>query len=184
MLQRDPLNPMLLDQELAARTELLAAQQNYQSFLQQKAKINWIRDGDRNTSLFHVGKVTKAYISYYKTLLSSKMENRKKKVVFEIPGNKAPGPDGFSSFYFQDNWELVGEDVYRTVTSFFDSGKILKEINTTVLTMVPKMKCPNTVKDFKPIACCNAIYKIATKLLSSRIKCILPELVSSSQGGS
>uniref|UniRef100_A0A803PUA5 Reverse transcriptase domain-containing protein n=1 Tax=Cannabis sativa TaxID=3483 RepID=A0A803PUA5_CANSA len=49
--------------------------------------------------------------------------------------------------------------------------------------MVPKMKCPNTVKDFRLIACCNVIYKIATKLLCSRIKWILPDLISNSQGG-
>uniref|UniRef100_A0A803PTY7 Reverse transcriptase domain-containing protein n=1 Tax=Cannabis sativa TaxID=3483 RepID=A0A803PTY7_CANSA len=237
-LQLDPLNSTLHTAELEARDKLAATFKNYNSFLQQKVKANWIQNGDCNTSVFHASlrqryrqnqvlsivredgvrvsepnQVTEAFIDYYKTLLGSKMVNRKKvskkviaegpvldssqgamlmekftkeevkKALFGIPGNKAPGPDGYSSFFFQDNWDLVGEDLYQAVTSFLESGSILKEINTTILTMVPKTKCPTTVKDFRPIACCNVIYKVATKLLCSRIKCILPNLVAQNQGG-
>uniref|UniRef100_A0A803Q842 Reverse transcriptase domain-containing protein n=1 Tax=Cannabis sativa TaxID=3483 RepID=A0A803Q842_CANSA len=216
-LQEEPLNAMLHELELAARNVFLTAQQNYQSFMQLKAKISWIQDGYSNTSLFHASikqrnmqnqvysiendtgirvfepdQVISAFISYYKSLLGSKMANRKKvssKVLSRGPmlsseqAAMLTRPRWILKLLFQDNWELMGEDLYRAVTSFLDSCKILKEINTTVLTMVPKMKCPNIIKDFRPITCCNVIYKIATKLLCSRIKCVLPELVSSSQGG-
>ncbi|XP_074283391.1 uncharacterized protein LOC141607941 [Silene latifolia] len=34
-------------------------------------------------------------------------------------------------------------------------GKILKELNATILTLVPKTDIPDSVLQFRPIACCN-----------------------------
>uniref|UniRef100_A0A803PKL8 Uncharacterized protein n=1 Tax=Cannabis sativa TaxID=3483 RepID=A0A803PKL8_CANSA len=31
------------------------------------------------------------------------------KAIFDIPGNKSPRPDGYGSFFFQDNWEIIGK---------------------------------------------------------------------------
>uniref|UniRef100_A0A803QNJ8 Reverse transcriptase domain-containing protein n=1 Tax=Cannabis sativa TaxID=3483 RepID=A0A803QNJ8_CANSA len=221
-----------------AREKVIQKQQNYTSFLKQKAKMDWLQDGDTNSALFHAcikhrlrqnrilsienqqgcritdsSLISDAFLDFYKNLLGSKRSNKKKvertvinkgplvssnqaecllkefteddikKVVFSIPGNKSPGPDVFSSSFYQDNWEIIGSEICGAVKSFLESGNILKEINSTIITLVPKSKCPNSVKDFRPIACCNVIYKIATKLLRSRINDILPSIISQSQGG-
>lgn len=34
-----------------------------------------------------------------------------KKALFSIPGSKAPGLDGFSSSFYKDSWEVIGNDV-------------------------------------------------------------------------
>ena len=121
--------------------------------------------------------IAAAFLDFYKGLLGTRMENRQrvyqgvlklgpsltkkhtemlmrgftkedvKAVVFSIPGNKSPGQDGFSSFFYQDNWGIIGEDVGKVVLSFLNLGNILKEINSTIITSVPKVKCPSTVKD-------------------------------------
>uniref|UniRef100_A0A803Q0T2 Reverse transcriptase n=1 Tax=Cannabis sativa TaxID=3483 RepID=A0A803Q0T2_CANSA len=238
-LQKSPLDSNLHMLEKEARGKMIKVQGDYNSFLKQKSKVDWIQQGDCNSALFHAcirqrlrqnrilsierldGRrvhepemITEAFLEYYKGLLGTKLKQRRKvdvgisargpilsneqstdlmkdftreevkKAAFSIPGNKSPGPDGFSSSFFQDNWELIGEDISDAVIAFLESGNILKEINSTIITLVPKCKCPNSVKDFRPIACCNVIYKIATKLLSSRISNILPEIISHSQGGS
>jgi len=45
--------------------------------------------------------------------------------------DKAPGPDGYNAFFFQRNWETIGEDSNKAVHSFFKSGTLLSEVTHT-----------------------------------------------------
>ncbi|XP_062085879.1 uncharacterized protein LOC133791985 [Humulus lupulus] len=45
---------------------------------------------------------------------------------YAILGMKALGPDGYGSFFFQDNWDLVGSEVCDVVLSFLRTGNLLK----------------------------------------------------------
>lgn len=64
---------------------------------------------------------------------------------------------------------------------FFKSGQLLQQVNVTNITMVPKVDCPKRVGEFRPITCCNVIYKIITKLMTKRKNEVLPFLISESQ---
>lgn len=46
--------------------------------------------------------------------------------MFSINGNKSLGPDGYTSQFFKDSWDIVGDDVRKAVKSFFVSGELLK----------------------------------------------------------
>ena len=58
---------------------------------------------------------------------------------------------------------------------------LLKEVNATILTLVPKKVNPSAMGDFRPIACCNVIYKCITKIISNRMLPLLSDLVSLNQ---
>ncbi|GKG18132.1 hypothetical protein Tco_0372430, partial [Tanacetum coccineum] len=93
-----------------------------------------------------------------------------KNALFDIDGNKALGPDGFSSQFFKAAWSTVGGDICKAVKEFFKSSKLLKEVNATIISLVPKLQTPRVVSDYRPIACCNVVYKIISKILVGRIK--------------
>ncbi|KAJ0711326.1 putative RNA-directed DNA polymerase [Helianthus annuus] len=104
-----------------------------------------------------------------------------KKAMFSIGENKAPGPDGYTSAFFKQAWDIVGDEVTNAVLAFFDNGKLLKQINHTIIALVPKKDSPNSVLDYRPISCCNVLFKCISKILSDRIKGSLNVLVSINQ---
>ncbi|KAL2235698.1 UNVERIFIED_CONTAM: hypothetical protein Sindi_1302000 [Sesamum indicum] len=61
-----------------------------------------------------------------------------KQAVFDIDEDKALGPDGYSSGFFEAAWPIVGHEVYSAVLDFFNTGRLLKHINTTLLALIPK----------------------------------------------
>ena len=52
-----------------------------------------------------------------------------------------------------------------------------KNLNETIITLIPKKDNPTSMKDLKPIALCNVLYKIIAKVLANRLKNILPALI-------
>jgi hypothetical protein len=75
----------------------------------------------------------------------------------------------------------VGADVVKEVRNFLTGGDILEGWNDTVVVLIPKVPHPERLKDLRPISLCNVIYKIASKVLSNRLKVILPEIISVNQ---
>ncbi|KAL2248029.1 UNVERIFIED_CONTAM: hypothetical protein Sindi_2655200 [Sesamum indicum] len=104
-----------------------------------------------------------------------------KQAVFDITEDKASGPDGYSSGFFKVAWPIVGHEVTSAILDFFSPGLLLKQINTTLLVLIPKVHSPMTVSDFRPIACCNVLYKIIAKLIVQRLSVIMDKLISPCQ---
>ncbi|CAH9130680.1 unnamed protein product [Cuscuta epithymum] len=95
--------------------------------------------------------------------------------------DKASGSDGMNPAFFQAYWDIVGPEVARLVSSIFYSGFFPKELNVTNLVLIPKKDKPENMGDWRPIALCNVVYKIFSKVLANRLKCILSDLVDDNQ---
>ena len=74
-------------------------------------------------------------------------------------------------------WHIVGEDVINAVSSFFQTRRMLKEMNATSISLIPKVANPTRLTDFRLISCCNTVYKCIAKILAGRIEVVLPSLV-------
>ncbi|KAG7537667.1 Ribonuclease H domain [Arabidopsis suecica] len=104
-----------------------------------------------------------------------------KEAVFSIHPDKAPGPDGFSSGFYQSFWDIIGEDVCMDIRSFLDSSFLSQRLNETHIRMIPKITGPRKVSDYRPIALCTVHYKIIAKILSKRLQPLLSNLISINQ---
>ncbi|XP_056172498.1 uncharacterized protein LOC115693838 [Syzygium oleosum] len=101
--------------------------------------------------------------------------------LFSLAKDKAPGPDGYNVEFFKHTWEIIGPSILTAIKDFFETGRMLKEINNTILTLVPKSPNASAMSDFRPIACCNTLYKCISKILAGRIAKVIPTLIGSSQ---
>lgn len=60
---------------------------------------------------------------------------------------------------------------------------LLPSPNATFIVLVPKEENPVTPDKFLPIALCNVIYKVISKVITNRLKPLLPMLISPKQLG-
>ena len=96
---------------------------------------------------------------------------------------KAPGPDGFTSNFFHYFWDLVKEEVPEIVEETRNNKGVLKDLNATFLTLIPRELGANSLDKFQPIALRNVIYKIISKVIANHLKPLLPKLISPEQLG-
>ena len=62
------------------------------------------------------------------------------------------------------------------VRAFFHNGHLLKEINTTFITLIPKLESPEASHHYRPICLCNVSYKIIAKILANRVKPLINKI--------
>ena len=104
-----------------------------------------------------------------------------KEAFCSLPRNKTGGPDGYPAEFFTSTWSVIGPEISEAVLEFFKSGRLLKQWNTANLVLIPKKTNASLPTDFRPISCLNTVYKVISKLLASRLKEILPLMISKAQ---
>ena len=100
------------------------------------------------------------------------------RAIFQMGPHKAPGPNRIPAFFFQEFWDIVKQDILLSVKAFFHSGSLLKSLNHTYITLIPKMNNHDEVTHFRPISLCNVTYKIISKILVNRLKPLMDKLIS------
>ena len=65
-------------------------------------------------------------------------EEEVSEVLKDMQNGKAPGPDGFNVDFFKACWNIVKQDILNVVENFKGSKTILKVINTSFISLIPK----------------------------------------------
>lgn len=93
---------------------------------------------------------------------------------------KSLGPDGYAASFYQRAWATVREDVSKAVLACLNDDIFDEDINITYIALIPKVKAPTHIIEYRPISLCNVIYKLIAKVLANRMK-VLPSIISPSQ---
>ena len=86
-------------------------------------------------------------------------------VVIHLNKEKAPGPDGFTTGFYQECWETVKNDLLRVFLEFHNNGIINQSTNVTFIVLVPKKSQTSRISNYKPISLVTNLYKIIAKIL-------------------
>ena len=70
----------------------------------------------------------------------------------ELNGEKASGPDGYTTAFWKFSWDTIKDEVMTAFKDFFSTGKFVKGLNSIFIVMVPKKEGVDDFKDFKPIS--------------------------------
>jgi hypothetical protein len=102
-------------------------------------------------------------------------------VVKESDGNKSPGPDGFNFAFIKQFWYLIKHEVRIFFDQFHGNDVFPRSLLSYFVTIIPKVKCPLSLKEFRPISLLGSIYKILAKVLAGRLAKVMNPLISKNQ---
>ena len=103
----------------------------------------------------------------WETLSSEYTAEEVNVALFQVGPTKAPSPDGMNALFYQKFWHVVGDIVVLAVLDSLNNGNMLLEINHANIVLLPKIRNPMKMFDFRSISLSNVIYKIISKVLQT-----------------
>lgn len=67
------------------------------------------------------------------------------------------------------------------VVQVFTDCRVSNKLNSTLITLVPKVESPQSMVQFRPTILYSTLYKVISKLIVARLRPILPKLIIPSQ---
>jgi hypothetical protein len=102
--------------------------------------------------------------------------------VKDTPGDRSPGPDGFTGIFLRACWQTIKGDIMAVFKAVY-LGRThgFAKLNKALITLLPKKQDASTVQDYRPISLVHCIVKLIAKVMSLRLAPVLPTLVSPNQ---
>lgn len=102
----------------------------------------------------------------------------------ETPSGKSPGPDGFQLSTIKNLKNNWSQNSCNYLNNLGENEEIRKESLLANISVIPKAGKDSTIcSNYRPIALLNADTKLYAKVLASRLKNLLPDLINVDQAG-
>ncbi|KAK1644767.1 hypothetical protein QYE76_062572 [Lolium multiflorum] len=144
----------------------------------QRSRVNWLQAGDRNTRYFHRKATWRA-----KKNKITELVNNKGVVTQDDKEMNTIATEFFMELYKADNTVQpdLGHQTPPELRKFFELGSMPDGVNDTAIVLIPKIKNPTNLKDYRPISLCNVVYKVMVKCLVNRLRPLLKSIIAETQ---
>ena len=103
-----------------------------------------------------------------------------------MKNNKSPGLDGFTVEFYEKKLIDIGHYILRSLNYGYRTGSlsIVQKQGVYNITCIPKPnKSRMNLKNWRPISLLNVVYKLASAVISNRIKKVLDSIINENQKG-
>jgi hypothetical protein len=90
-------------------------------------------------------------------------------VLHSMKPDSAPGPDGLPVLFFKRFWETLRAPILKILNDFALGRVDIARPNFGIISLIPKVKGADQIKQFRPIALINVIFKFVSKAYAIRL---------------
>ena len=98
-----------------------------------------------------------------------------------LANEKSPGCDGLTAEFYKTFSSVIGNDLVDVINNGFQKGELSITMRRGVIVLIPKGGEKKLLKNWRPISLLNYDYKIITKVLTSRLRDIMPTIIHPNQ---
>ena len=99
----------------------------------------------------------------------------------ETKTDTAPGPNGLPVAFFKAFWPLLKDHVLTILNGFALGMLDVSRLNFGFISLIPKVVGADYIKQFRPIALINVMFKFLSKAYAMRLAPIAHRVISPSQ---
>ena len=107
-----------------------------------------------------------------------------KSILETFQNNKSPGIDRIPIEFYKKCWNLICEPFINCANESFEKEELSNSQKQAVITLIEKQGKDRTlIENWRPISLVNADAKIISKVIASRLKNVLPNIIHCNQPG-
>lgn len=110
------------------------------------------------------------------------LEDEVRSTIKSLPGEKSPGPDGFTAEFYKAAWPVIRNDIMADFRAFYRGCCAhFHRLNGALITLLPKKPDAAMPSEYRPISLIHSFAKLVAKLLANRLAPQLDHLIAVNQ---